>query len=313
MKIVVTGSSSHLASVLLPLLCEINEITLVEGIDVCKGDFQHRKFKENILDIRDPNIATLMHRCDCVIHLAFIVLRSTLGRKRKNRELIFDINVNGSINVFQSAAAQSVKTIIHLSSAVVYGAWPENPDAIKETQKRKVMSGFSYAEDKNKVEDWLDKFEQRNQIAVIRLRPHVILGPKSQPFLLSLIKQPFYPRLPDPQPLLQCIWESDVADAIVKSIHLQSSSILNLAADPPISFKQMIQLSHKISIPVPMTLLKFIHQSLWKISSIGEEPGWLNGMPYPLIIDASKAKKELDWTVKYSTEECIKNLQNKLM
>ncbi len=311
MKIIVTGSSSHLAAVLLPLLCEMENISRVEGIDINKGNFQHTKFNEHIIDIRDASIANIMHECDCVIHLAFVVLRSALGKQRKNRELIHDINVNGSIHVFETAAKKSVKKIIHISSAVVYGAWPENPPSITEAQSRKVMKDFSYAEDKNAVEDWLDNFKGDNMPAVIRLRPHVILGPKSQPFLISLIKQAFYPNLPDPQPLSQCVWEDDVADAIIKSLAINYSATFNLAADPPMSFKQMIQMTHKISVPVPIKLLSFVHRQLWKITGAGEEPGWLDGMPYSLAIDSSKAKKELGWAAKYSTQQCIEKLNTK--
>ena len=311
MKILVTGSSSHLAGVLLPMLCDLKTVSQVNGIDIKKGNFKHPKFSETIIDIRDPKVSQHMKACDTVIHFAFVVLRSALKNERKNRELIHDININGSINVFESAARQSVNKIIHISSAVVYGAWPNNPDSIPETQKRKVMKGFSYAEDKNAVEDWLDEFEKNNELSVIRLRPHVILGPKSQPFLLSLIKQPFYPKLPEPQPLSQCIWEDDVADAIIKSLSFDSSGAFNLAADPPISFKEMIHQSHKFSIPVPIGLLSFIHRNLWKITGAGEEPGWLNGMPYSLAVDSSKAEKELNWKSKYTTQQCIAMLRGK--
>jgi len=308
MKILLTGSSSHLATVLLPKLCELNHVSQIIGIDINKGAFQHPKFVENTMDVRDPETFALMKDCDAVIHLAFVVLRSTLKQQRKNRPLIRDINVNGSINIFKNAARQSVKKIIHISSAAVYGAWPENHTSINEMQKRKVMQGFSYAEDKNAVEDWLDKFEENNEIMIVRLRPHVILGPLSQPFLIALIKQPFYPRLPDPQPLSQCIWEDDVADAIIKSLNNNVTGIFNLAADPPISFKNMIKMSHKISVPVPIKLLSFVHRHLWRVSGAGEEPGWLNGMPYSLAIDSSKAKKELNWQAQYSTKACIKML-----
>lgn len=311
MKILVTGSSSHLARVLLPILCDRKEISQVRGIDIKKCNFQHDKFVEHIVDVRDPGISEIMQDCDSVIHLAFVVLRSALKKERTNRDLIKDINVNGSINVFNNAAQQQVKQIIHISSAVVYGAWPENPDLINENQKRKVMTGFSYAEDKNKVEDYLDEFEKKNNINIVRLRPHVILGPKSQPFLLSLIKQPFYPNLPDPQPMSQCVWEDDVAEAIIQSLFINNSAIFNLAAEPPLSFKHMIKMSHKLSIPVPIKLLSFIHRNLWKVTGIGEEPGWLTGMPYSLAVDSSKAKKELNWKPKHTTHQCISMLSKK--
>jgi len=308
MKILVTGSSSHLASVLLPLLCEQENFSKIIGIDINKGNFTHPKFEEHLFDVRSIEIEKLFLDCHTVIHLAFVVLRSNLKAERKNRDLIRDINVNGSINVFQSAINNQVKKIIHISSAAVYGAWPDNPPLMPETQNRKIMHGFSYAEDKNAVEDWLEDIAPRTETDIICLRPHVILGPKSQPFLLTLLKQPFYPYLPNPQPFTQCVWEDDVADAIVKSIFTDTSGAFNLATEPAMPFKSMIQLTHKLCIPVPVNLLRFLHEKLWKLTSIGEEPGWLKGMSYSLAVDASKAKKELGWKPSLSTEECIKRL-----
>ena len=311
MRIFVTGSSSHLAKVLLPMLCEHPKISHVKGVDINPGNFEHKKFSFSNIDVRDTALSQHMNGCDVVIHLAFVVLRSTLKQQRKNRELIHDINVNGSTNVFQQANKLGFKKIIHLSSAAVYGAWPNNPNSINENQARQVMKGFSYAEDKNEVEDWLDNLEKNSKIDIIRLRPHVILGPQSQPFLLSLIRQPFYPKLPDPQPLSQCIWENDVADAIIKSVFSNASGAFNLAAEPAISFKEMIQMSHRFSIPVPIKLLRFTHKYLWHISSVGEEPGWLDGMPYSLAIDSSKAKNELGWEPQHSTYDCINKINQK--
>ena len=87
MKILVTGSSSHLAGVLLPMLCDLKTVSQVNGIDIKKGNFKHPKFSETIIDIRDPKVSQHMKACDTVIHFAFVVLRSALKNERKNREL----------------------------------------------------------------------------------------------------------------------------------------------------------------------------------------------------------------------------------
>jgi len=298
MKVLVTGSSAYLAKVLLPLLCQRSAITKVIGIDIKPSQFKHDKFEAHIADIRNPDIEKLFENVDAVIHLAFVVLRSQLKADRKNRNLVHDININGSINVFELANKANAKSLIHLSSAVVYGAKANNPELIKEDQPRKIMQGFSYAEDKNEVEDWLELFEQKTNMRIVRLRPHVILGPNSQPFLMRLIQQPFYPALPEPQPTIQCIWEDDVANAIMLALFSQTSGTYNLAAFPVLTFKQIIQSTHRFSLPLPLKILGLLHRLLWKITGIAEEPGWLDGMQHSLAIDCQKAKNELAWQAK---------------
>ena len=53
MKILVTGSASHLAAALLPMLCARPEIERVTGVDLDPPRFQHTRFNPLRLDIRN--------------------------------------------------------------------------------------------------------------------------------------------------------------------------------------------------------------------------------------------------------------------
>ena len=303
MRVLVTGSSSHLSKVLLPALCRHPEVKQVTGIDIKPSHFQDGKFNEHILDIRDEKINEIIKQHDAVIHTAFIVLRSSLGKERKNRELARDININGSINVFNAATKNKLNCIIHISSASVYGALENNPENLTEEHPRQVMKGFSYAEDKNEIEDWMEQQNKNNTTRLIRFRPHVILGPNAQTFLLQLLKQPFYPYFKNPQPKIQCIWEDDVVDAIIKALFSNAQGAYNLAASAT-SFKELIKTTHTLALPVPFSLTKLIQNISWHFSGKLEEPGWIDGMQYSLSLDARKAERELNWKASKSSLQC---------
>lgn len=309
MRIVVTGSASHLAQVLLPLLAREQQITQVIGLDINQSDFHHPKFTEHHIDIRDEGLAQHLEGADAAIHLAFVVMRGNLKQHRHDRGLMHDINLNGSINLFRAAQRHRIKHLIHLSSASVYGAWPDNPAQMDESQPLRAMHGFAYAEDKVSVEQWLNHFTSEEHAPRITiLRPHVILGPNAQPLLIQLLKQPFYPRLPEPQPLSQCVWEEDVADAILLALLNRHDGIFNLAADAPISFKEMQQRLHQRSIGLPYPFVRWLHRLLWSITGYAGEPGWVDGMRYSLAITNNKAKEELGWKPRYTTAQCLDKL-----
>jgi len=311
MKLLVTGSASHLSHVLLPALFASTDISQVIGIDLRPSQLSHAKYQEHLVDIRSPQLSNLMGGVDAVVHLAFVVLRSQLGNHRHNRSLIHDINVNGSKHVFNIAQQQGVKKIVYTSSAVVYGALAGNPPLITEHQTRRVMHDFAYAEDKNAIEDWLDTFcETHLDMQVVRLRPHVILGPCAHPFLLSLLNQPFYPKFAKPLPLTQCVWETDVVQAILSSLRKPVQGAFNLAAQPPLAFVDMLRINHRHPIAVPFKLIRSLHKILWKFTHLGEDPGWLEGMPYSLAINTDKAKHELAWEPEFTTQACIKKAYN---
>lgn len=311
MKVLITGSASHLARVVLPVLCARADIDEVIGIDLRPSDFTHPHYREHHLDIRDARLGTHLAGMDALVHMAFVVMPGTLGRARHDRALIRDINLHGSAQVFTQARHAGVAHCVHLSSAVVYGAWSDNPPLLDEHAPRRAMPGFIYAEDKVAVEDWLDAFEaQANTPRIVRLRPHVILGPHAQPLLRALLRQPFYPRLPNPQPLSQCVWEDDVAEAISLALDHPHSGIFNIAADPALSFRDMQRARHALSLPLPFSLARTLHRMLWRISGFAGEPAWFEGLRHTLAVDCRQARHVLGWRARRDTHACLRTLDD---
>ena len=53
--------------------------------------------------------------------------------------------MNGSVNVFHAAAEGGVRKIVYTSSAVTYGAHPNNPVPLTEDSPLRANLDFSYA------------------------------------------------------------------------------------------------------------------------------------------------------------------------
>jgi UDP-glucose 4-epimerase len=309
MHIVLTGAASHLGRVLLPRLCSEAAVTRVTGVDLRRSGFSHPRYREEHLDTRSAGLGRVMEGAEALIHAAFVVMRGDLGRRRHDRALMRSINVDGSIHVLRQAMERGVPRIVHLSSAAVYGAWPGNPERLTETHPLRATHGFAYAEDKVAVETWLDGLAPAaGAPRIVRLRPHVILGPHCQPLLKFLLRQPFYPRFPDPQPLTQCVWEEDVAEAILQSVLSDAEGSFNLAAEPAMSFRAMQQIRHRWPMPAPFELIRAAQHALWHVAGLGGEPGWLQGLPYSLAVDCSRARQTLGWSPRYSVFDCLRAL-----
>lgn len=301
MRVLVTGSASHLARALLPALLDDARISRIIGVDIKATPLHHPKLETAVLDIRDAGLAHYAKQADALVHLAFVVLPGHLGRHRRDRGRIRDINVQGSIHTFETAAACGITRVVHLSSASVY-ALPTRAEKIHEDHARGALPGFHYAEDKIAVEDWLDGFEaSRRKISVLRLRPHVIVGPHCQPLIRLLLRLPFYPSLPRPLPLLQCVHESDVAEAIRLALFTETRGAFNLAADPPLPFRQLKQRRHRFVLPLPFWALFLAARAAWSLAGAGAEPAWLNGLRHSLVLDTGRSRELLGWQPRFST------------
>lgn len=300
MRILVTGAASHLAQVLLPRLLAAAGVHSVVGLDLRPVAFKHARFGFVRADIRSTDLGLHFADIDAVIHLAFVVMQSDLGAARFDRARMRDINVAGSQNVFNLAAAAGVKHMIHLSSAGIY-ALPAQTDAIKEDHPRAALPGFGYAEDKIAVEDWLDEFERVNPaVRVARLRPHAIVGPCAQPFLKQLLRMPLYPRLPKPHPRVQCVHEEDVVAAIRLALFNDARGAFNLATGDHLSFRELKRQLHPIALPVPMQILERAFDVGWRRLAWGTDPAWVRGLPHSLLLDTTRARSVLGWVPRYS-------------
>jgi UDP-glucose 4-epimerase len=310
-RILLTGSASHLARVTLPVLCQHEAISRVIGIDIKPSHFRHAKYEERLMDIRSPDIADVFHDIDCVIHMAFIVMRGALGRQRHDRGLMHDINVNGSIHVFRQAARHNISTLVHLSSAVVYGPGHDTPAMLTEQQPLRPLHGFAYAEDKVTLERWLDQWQLDTTLRIVRLRPHAILGRHAQPLLKQILNFPIAPKTTGNVPLLQCIWENDVAHAIVQSIFSGARGCFNLSTHESLSFREMQQHLNKHALKLPYPWLRQSHRLAWRITGRFGEPGWMQALQFPLTLDNSRAARMLGWQPTRTLTQCLDLMRSK--
>jgi len=282
MRVFVTGSSAHLAQALLPKLCANPDVERVTGIDRLRPRFRHPKFAVSQLDIRDPRLAALVAGHDALVHLAFIVLRGRMDERE-----MFDINVNGSYKVFHAAREAGAKRLIHMSSAAVYGSGVH----VSEETSFDPLPRFLYARHKAHLEQMLAiEFPE-----CVRLRPHVVLGPNAQPLLKRLLNQPCYVRLPEPHPLLQCVHEDDVAQAVLLALARDVKGPFNLAVEDNFSFREAIRRRHRLSIPLPLSTARAGLNMAWKMFGWGGEPAWIEGLTRTLLLDCRRAAVELGW------------------
>lgn len=293
MRVLITGAAGCLGRVLLPVLLADTRITEIIAHDQRALPYDHPRLRTIKGDIRDPALAEAVKAVDAVIHMAFVVIESQLGRERRNRTLAKAINLGG-INTILGALRPGAK-LIHLSSASVYGtsAYP-----LTESSPLQPLAGFAYAQDKAEVEAQLMAAEAHGLIG-LRLRPHIILGPHAQPFLRGLLRLPFYPKLPPPAPALQLVHELDVVAAIQAGLFCGATGAINLASVDSLSFEGMQRLRHKFVVGLNPALAQASARFAFQYLGIGPDPAWSAGLDRPLVLDCSRGRELLAWRPRF--------------
>ena len=286
MRVLISGSSGCLGSVLVPALCADPAIEAVTGVDLRASRFAHAKYRHLQLDLDDLGVQRLSGH-DALVHLAYVVLRGRMSEVAMSR-----INVRASANLLRRAKECGIGRTILLSSAAVYGCGVN----LDERAPYAPLAGFSYGRHKAELEGVVE-----TQIPdCLRLRPHVIFGRHAQPLLRFLLRQPLYPRLPMPEPELQCVHEDDVASAIRLALFSQARGALNLASTDAFSFAQIMRRTHRMALPAPPALLAAALHVGWRVGGWGGEPGWMRGLCQPLTLSCARARHELGWTPRHT-------------
>lgn len=282
MRIVVSGAAGRLAAALLPKLCAKHDVTDVVGIDRVRSPFHHVKFASFVADIREPSARNALRGATSLVHLAFVLQR---GRLRLHE--MRDNNVEGSEALLAAAAATGVPRIVHLSTAAVYGSGND----LDESAPLAPWPNFHYACQKAELEAWI----ARELPQAVVLRPTIILGPNAQPLLRQLLSAPFYVRLPDPQPRLQCVHEDDVADAIVATLEAPVRGAFNLAAPQSFSLRELVRWGRPRALGLPPAVARAALELAWRLTAWGGETGWLDGIGASLTLNCRRATVSLGW------------------
>src|ERR1700728_1379896 len=128
LTVAVTGPTGEIGQAVVSALERSNEVARVLGMARRPFDPVARGWKKVSYrrgDVLDRTaVAELVRDADVVVHLAFMIM----GGARESSE----VNLAGSCNVFEAAAAAGTPRLVYASSVAAYGFHDDNPQPLTE-------------------------------------------------------------------------------------------------------------------------------------------------------------------------------------
>ncbi|MFC7387485.1 NAD-dependent epimerase/dehydratase family protein [Sphaerisporangium rhizosphaerae] len=182
MRLLVTGGAGFIGSTLVDrLLADGHEVAVVD--DLSSGDLanlagarEHRRFRFHELDVRDPALRGLMGewRPEVVCHLAAqISVRASVADPVHDARL----NVEGTVNMLESAHAAGARKVLYASSVAVYG----RPAVIPVPGDAATDPRSPYAASKLSGELYLSMFRALHGLSYTTLVLSNVYGPRQSP------------------------------------------------------------------------------------------------------------------------------------
>ena len=296
MKYAVTGGAGFIGSHLVKnLVGHGNELIVIDNLNTGKKK-NIEKFSEKInffkVDIRDFDaIEDILKNIDGIFHEA--ALASVQDSFRIPDEF-FDVNVNGTENIFKIAKKLGIK-VVYASSSSVYG----NPISIpiKENDDKNPFNPYA----KTKLED--DKLAEKyakNGLKVIGLRYFNVFGPRQSKeyagvirLFLERIQQGLSPLINgDGLQVRDFVYVDDVVNANILAMESDvDAGFFNIGTGNTISILDLATMIIKFS----GLKLKPIHRQ--------DVPGDVKATQ----ADITKAKMMLKWKPTTSLEDWLKS------
>jgi nucleoside-diphosphate-sugar epimerase len=251
-------------------------------------------------------VAELVAEADVVVHLAFIIM----GSERESRA----VNLDGSRNVFAAAAAAGAKRLVYASSVAAYGFHRENPQPLTEEVPARGTAAHYYSAQKAEVERVLAETLDGTPTDAYVMRPCIVAG-RDAPLLIDSLPYTqlsgrlpgavlrlldgvpiLEPVLPDPGIPFQLVHHDDLATALRAAVLGRGKpGIYNLAGPGQLTVSQLARELGWYAIPVPELAVDVVAEMIGRLGFLPAQAQWIAAFREPVIMDASKARRELRW------------------
>ncbi len=289
MRILITGSNGFVGRILRQELLKKNY--QVYGIDLKGGDGNTFPVDITVQDDVDSVIREISP--EFIVHLAAI---STITYN--NPQSLYNININGTINVLNSSNYLKHKPgILFISSAQVYGSVDEKFQPINESVPLKPIN--HYGASKISGEKICGAFSTENGLQVVVARPfnHFGVGQEER-FIIPKIINAFkekreFIELGDISAVRDFLDVRDVVDAYIRIIEdFRENEVYNISMGNGVRMSDIIETAedltgHKLNIQFNNS---FVRHNEMKIS----------------IGDSSKIRKELGWSPEYTLKDTLR-------
>lgn len=310
LTVAITGPTGEMGRAVVDALERSREVGRILGMARRPFDPHARGWKKvtyrrgDVLDRRA--VGDLVEEADVVVHLAFMIMG---GAKESRR-----VNLTGSRNVFDAAAATGVKRLVYASSVAAYGFHRENPQPLTEEVPARGTAAHYYSAQKAEVEEVLKDTLHGSATDAYVFRPCIVAGPDAPllidslpytqisgrlpgPVLSLLDGVPILrPVLPDPGVPFQLVHHDDVATAMRAGVLGRGEpGIYNLAGPGELSVKVLAEELGWYSIPVPELAVGALAETISRLGFLPAQAQWIAAFREPVIMSTAKARRELRW------------------
>lgn len=321
LTVAVTGPTGEIGKPFIGALERHPEVTRIVGMARRPFDPEAhgwRKTEYRQGDILDrESVEALVEGADVVVHLAFVIVAGGHASR--------EINLTGSRNVFEAAAAAGAKRLVYTSSVAAYGFDRSMPSLLTEELAVRGSAHHPYSAHKAEVEAELREALAGTSTSAYVFRPCIVAGPEAT-LLLDLVpllavsrrlpgplrtildRAPaIRPVLPDPGVPFQLVHHDDVAAALCSGVlGAGPPGTYNLAGPGELTVSSIAHALGWHAIPVPGIAVDATAELVARLPFLPNQAAWIEAVRRPVLMATSQAREKLGWSPQYDAAETLR-------
>ena len=305
--VAVTGACTFLGTELLRRLEEDPRVARVLALDVrppavpAGGKLEFVK-----LDLTQPTVdgelATLLqrHHVDTFVHGAF------LSHPTHASEWAHELEDVGTMHVLNACAGIEPRRLVLVSTTLVYGAHPKNPNYLMEDAELRGHRDSRFVNDKVRAEKQVQRFAKEHpgvEVCILRFAP--ILGPTISNMYTRFFTRAVAPVMLGHDPLMQFVHEQDAAYALQTAVDARATGAFNIVGKGVLPYTTVLALLGRVPVPMPKVVARQLTKVLWATQLVGSPPSFLDFLRYLCVADGAKARRELGFAARFSIKRTI--------
>jgi nucleoside-diphosphate-sugar epimerase len=307
--VAVTGAAGGIGHALTAKLASSEHVKRVIAIDEERGDIEGVTWR--VADIRDPALAGKLTGVDVIVHADLDLSPDTDPRQRRA------FNVRGAQTVLAAAAAGRVGRVVLVTSAMVYGARPDNPVPLPEDAPLAAEADSSVAGDMLEIEQLARRSPRAYPgLAVTVARPAALVGEGQSGqgdrwSVDTLVTRHFEaPRLlavKGTAPRWQFCHVEDLISALECTVAGRLEGAFAVGCDGSLGQDEVERISGLKSIELPARLTFGAAQRLHRMGVTPAPAMDLRYVVYPWVVDCA-ALRGAGWQPRFDNEAALRVL-----
>ncbi|MFL6113440.1 MAG: NAD-dependent epimerase/dehydratase family protein [Catenulispora sp.] len=297
--VAVTGAAAGLGEALTGKLAFGGEARKVVGLDAERGA---APATWRLGEVTDPQLADRLSGVDTLVHLAVDADLSAEPRARTAR------NVRAAQTAITAAAASGVRHVVLLSTAMVYGALPDNPLPLEDEAPLRAVPDGTLVGDLLEIERLAAIAPRAHPgLTVTVLRPAAIVGPGVDTYLTRHFEAPRLLVVRGTKPIWQFCHVEDLLTALEHAALGKITGIVPVASDGWLTQEEVEELSGMRRMELPEGLAVGAAERLHRLHLTPAPASDLQYVMYPWAV-SNKKLRDVGWEPAFTNEEAFAEL-----